>query len=244
MRTRFAKDIVVEFAAPTRASKKAIVFCSGMPSVPNMSQVLSAYAKRGYWTFHFRYRGSWESGGRFLEKSPEEDVRDVLRGLQGTFRDLWSGRKFSPKPKDVYLCASSFGGAPGLLASRDKRVKRIVALSPVVDWTAPSKAEPMDRLYGFVREAFGNGYRFDKKDWERLARGNFCNPVRHLGAFDGEKMLIVHCKDDESVLWKPVARFARETHAGFILRAKGGHLGISNFLRPSIMKATLRFFSR
>ena len=113
LRTRFKKEIVAEFVPPSRHSRKAIIFCGGMPGIPAKKELLLFFAKKNYWIFFPRYRGSWESGGSFLKLSPEQDILDIIDGLPRGFRDLWSGKTMRVKPEKVYLFGSSFGGACG-----------------------------------------------------------------------------------------------------------------------------------
>jgi dipeptidyl aminopeptidase/acylaminoacyl peptidase len=231
-RTRFAKDIVAEFLPPARMTKrqKAIIICGGMPGVPSKHGLVEFFSKKGFWAFYPRYRGSWESDGIFLRKSPERDVIDVIDALPKGFTSLWDGKKYKVIPDGIFLVAGSFGGPAGILASRDPRVKKVVAISPVVDWRAPSMAEPLDRLEKFVHRAFGNGYRFGKREWSKLATGKFYSPVSHAKEIDGSKLLIFHAKDDESVRWNEVLEFARKTNAELKLFKKGGHLGSAHIV--------------
>ncbi len=120
-------------------------------------------------------------------------------------------------------------------------MKKVVAISPVVDWLAPSKAEPMDFFMKFIREAFGNGYRFGKKEEMKLRNGNFYSPVRHGKEIDGSKLMIFHAKDDESVRWNEVRDFARETNAELKLFKKGGHLS-SQHIVEKYWKQIVKFF--
>lgn len=215
-----------------------------MPSVPAARAVVAAYTKKGFWVFHPRYRGTWESGGKFLRRSPEKDILDVITALPRGFQDFWNKKTYRVKPEQIFLLASSFGGAPALLASRDKRVTKVIALSPVVDWQAPSKAEPLDWLGRYVKMAYGESYRFSPNDWQKLKKGNFCNPVRHLKEINGSKILIFHAKDDKSVLWRPVYRFARAVGAKIFLKKGGGHFSSSLFVNPAVMKKILKFIKK
>src|SRR3989344_4265776 len=186
-RTRFKKEIVCEFVPPARRSNKVVILCWGMPSVPFAKQVLLALAKRGYWAFFPRYRGTWESEGTLLRKSPHLDIIDVINGLPQGFVSLEDGKRFSIKRPEIYLVGGSFGGPAAILASRDPRVVKAFAISPVVDWRAPSKAEPMGWLEGFVKDAFGMGYRFRHKDLKRLSQGKFYNPVSEVSSLNPKK---------------------------------------------------------
>lgn len=241
LRTRFKKDIVAEFLAPKRKSQRMIIFCDGMPSAPSKKKLLEFFAKKGYWVFHPRYRGSWESGGRFLKVSPHQDILDIIGQLPKGFRDLWSGEVYKFNPKSIYIFGSSFGGTAAILASRDPRVTKVAVLSPVVDWTAQSKAEPIDRLYKFTKEAFGEGYRFSKKDWDKLKKGKFYNPAAIVNEIDGRKIFIIHSKDDEIVLWRPVRKFAEKIGCQILLLKKGGHLSSSNFIKPRFCQRIRKF---
>src|ERR1022692_1712482 len=95
-RTRFKRDVVTEFLAPTRPGKRqrAIVLCDGMPSIPRKQPLAEFLSGKGYWVFYPRYRGAWESGGEFLARSPHLDILDVIGGLAREFRELAFGRQF------------------------------------------------------------------------------------------------------------------------------------------------------
>jgi pimeloyl-ACP methyl ester carboxylesterase len=224
LRTRFKQDIVAEFLPPARrGSRKVAIVLDGMPSVPSKRALLEFLSKKGYWAFHSRYRGSWESRGKLFARSPHEDVIDVIDGITTGFRDLWSGTRYKLLPKRLVLIGSSFGGCAAILASRDPRVTSVVAFSPVVDWRAKSKTEPMGKLARFIKEGFGEGYRVAKDGWKKLSRGTFYNPAAAAEEIDGKKLFIVHAKDDDIVSWRSVQRFAKKTGAKLKLLRRGGH---------------------
>ena len=139
LRTRFKKEIVTEFLPPRKKSSKVIILCSGMPSVPYKPDLMEFFSKKGYWVFYPRYRGSWESGGQFLKISPHQDIIDVIDSLPKGFKDAWGGKIYKVRPSKICLFGGSFGGPAAILASLDKRVNKVIAVSPVVDWKAPSK---------------------------------------------------------------------------------------------------------
>ena len=211
-----------------------------MPAVKDLLFFLSG---KGYWAFLPRYRGSWESDGTFLKKSPHLDILDVIDELPRGFVSLHNGKRFSIKRPEIYLVGGSFGGPAALLASRDKRVEKAFVVSPVVDWRALSKAEPMGWLEGFVRGAYGMGYRFKHEDWKRLSKGKFYSPVHEVDSLDPKKIYIVHAKDDESVGAKEVIAFARKLGCRFTLLKKGGHMGTRELMRPVMWRRFERFIS-
>lgn len=110
LRTRFG-DIVAEFLPPTKQSNKVVIFCSGVPAVPRHDSLLRFFSRKGYWIFYPRYRGSWESGGRFLKISPDRDIVDVMDALSRSIESLWDGKEYRlKKPFDVYLIGGALVG--------------------------------------------------------------------------------------------------------------------------------------
>lgn len=244
LRTRFKKDIVAEFLPPARATKKqkVIIFCDGLPAVPYKKDLMLFFSKKGYWVFHPRYRGTWESGGTLLKRSPHLDILDVIDQLPRGFTDIWDKTKYKVRPDSLYVIGVSFGGPAAILASRDSRVTKSVAIASVVDSQAPSRKERLDKLYPFITEAFGNGYRISKANWQKLIQGKIYNPVNHIDEIDGSKLLMIHALDDKSVLAGPVKKFAKKTKPSLILLKTGGHLSTMVLTTPKIYKKLMTFF--
>lgn len=244
-RTRFKNQIVTEFLPPkNKKSGKVMIFCGGVPGVPHKDEVMEFWSEQGYWTFFPRYRGCWESGGSFLAKSPERDVLDVIDSLNRQFKDYWSGSYYKLKAKHITIVGSSFGGPAAILASRDKRVNKVVCLSPVVDWQAEDKADPLNDLYEILRDGYGAAYRVTKTNWNKLAKGNFYNPVKHIKKLNPEKILIFHAKDDKVVRIGPVAKFAYRLGCKFVVLGKGGHLSSSMLMTKRYSSMVMKFISK
>jgi pimeloyl-ACP methyl ester carboxylesterase len=236
-RTRFAGDIVTEFLSPARVGKvrRAIILCDGMPSIPRKQALAEFLSSKGYWVFYPRYRGSWESGGEFLERSPHLDILDVVGGLRREFRELAFGRRFRVSLDEVFVIGGSFGGAAAILASIDPRVKKVVANCPVVDWAILSreqKKETSNPSYaGYIRAAFGNGYRLSDKNWAKLRGGKFYNPAYHAREISASKVMMFHAQDDPYIPYRSVVKFARKTGVELKLFRRGGHLSTDLIVR-------------
>lgn len=245
LRTRFAKDIVCEFLPPTRPTKKqrVIIFADGMPSVPSKKLVLEFFSKNGFWVFHPRYRGTWESDGKLFAKSPHQDLLDIINQLPRGFKNLWNNQTFKLQPSQIILVGSSFGGPAAILAGQDKRVNKIVAIAPVIDWTKPGRAEPISFLAKFTEQAFGNGYRIAKNGWEKIAKGQFYNPINHTATINGSKLLVIHAKDDSVCRYSETKKFANKTKAKLISLPRGDHLGTSLLLKPRFYKLFNKFIN-
>lgn len=254
LRTRFKKQIVAEFLPPSKKWKeisnkkkyvddkaKVVILALGIPNVPSKGSLIEYWARKGYWVFFPRYRGTWESSGEFLKISPHQDIKDVLDQLEKGFRSVWDKKNFKLKLKKVILIGSSFGGPATILLSKDKRVAKIVTVSPVIDWATPSRAERTETVIPIIKEAFGEAYRMPKKNWFKLIKGDFYNPINNLELVDGQKIIIFHAQDDAVVSYKPAVKFSKLTGAKLYLSKKGGHLGSSILLKPSFEKKVLKF---
>lgn len=237
LRTRFAGDIVTEFLPPARRGKRqrVIVLCDGMPSIPRKQPLAEFLAAKGYWVFYPRYRGAWESGGEFLERSPHEDILDVIGGLQNEFRELAFERRFRVRSDEVFVIGGSFGGAAALLCSLDERVKKVIANCPVVDWSILSreqKKETSNPSYAaYIREAFGQAYRISDRNWKKLSNGRFYGPTYHAREITAAKIMMFHAQDDPYVPFQTVVRFANRTGARLKLFHRGGHLSTEMIVR-------------
>lgn len=229
-RTRFKREIVAQFLPPARAQKKqrVIILCDGMPSIPRKQSLVEFLSRKGYWVIYPRYRGAWESDGIFLEKSPHEDILDVIEELPRGLKDYTFGEKFKLAPDEIFVIGGSFGGPSAILSSLDARVKKVIANCPVVDWSILShaeKAETSNKNYAaYIREAFGRGYRLSDKNWKKLRTGKFYNPTYHINEINPSKIMMFHAKDDSVVPWRSVSKFAKRTGVKLNLLSQGGHL--------------------
>jgi dipeptidyl aminopeptidase/acylaminoacyl peptidase len=236
-RTRFKDEIVAEFLPPTRTTRKQrlIILCDGMPSIPRKQPLSESLAAKGFWVIYPCYRGTWESGGEFLAMSPHEDILDVLDKLPKELEDIAFGQRFRLAPDQVFVIGGSFGGAAAILLSLDPRVKRVVANCPVVDWSILDKAEKAEttkeNYAGYIREAFGNGYRLSDVNWKKLRSGSFYNPWHHRKEIDGSKVLMFHAKDDPSVPYERTREFSKVTGAKLKSLSRGGHISTDYVVR-------------
>ena len=245
-RTRFKKDIVAEFLPPSRSSKKqrVIILCDGMPSVPRKQPLAAFLADQGYWVFYPRYRGSWESGGQFLQHSPDEDIVDVIGELPKGVTELAFGKRYPLKPDEIFVIGGSFGGAAALLASLDRRVKKVVANCPVVDWSVLAEEEKLETsnpsYAAYIRAAFGSGYRLSDRNLNKLRRGTFFNPAHSIGELTPAKIMMFHALDDPYIPYGMVKTFAERTGIRLHSLRRGGHVKTEYVVRK--YWATIREF--
>src|ERR1700722_13965166 len=115
-RTRFKNEIVAEFLPSARKTRKdrVIILCDGMPGMPTKQGLARFLSRKGFWVIYPRYRGSWESGGQFLKKSPHLDILDVIDELPKGLKEVTFGKKFKIFSAEIFVIGGSFGGAAAI----------------------------------------------------------------------------------------------------------------------------------
>jgi hypothetical protein len=243
-RTMLARDIATEFWVPIKPSGKAIVLLDGVPSVPSKHKLALFLAKKGYWVFHPRYRGTWESRGNFLAKSPIVDVRDVVRAIPQGFTDVWTKLTYYVELCDVTVIGSSFAGPAVIHATTLSEVNRAVALAPVVDWHARSPKEPFDEFVRIVLTGYPGAYRVTRAGLHKLLKPGFYDPQSWIELTRAKKLLIVHAKDDDVVPVQPTKKFAQATKALCHILPEGGHLSASAVMHRDVWPAVRLFLKQ
>lgn len=244
-RTLFKNEIITEFLPAKKLnSRKVIILCDGFPSLPEKTRLANFLSKKNYWVFHIRYRGTWESKGEFLVNPPQQDALDIIDELPKGFREIWGGQKFKVDPEEIFVIGASFGGTAALMSSLDSRVKKVIAICPVVDWSDESGEESNDYLKGVLREGYPGAYRFSDENWQKIISTDFYNPIDHLNKFDASKILSIHAKDDKIVMYEGVKNFMDKLGCIFLTRKKGGHLSSSIIMKYFLYRKIKKFLEK
>lgn len=243
-RTRIAGDILCEFLPPKKPSNDVIIIAPGMPSMPNAGRLLRFLHKKNYWGFFVRYRGTWESAGQFLTQEPTQDILDIVEALQHPFHDIWNKQPFHIQTPRINVIGISFGGPAALLSSSDPRIHKGIAIAGVSDWRIQSDDEPLPLLKTLTQEAFGQGYRFDDRDWAKLGQDDFYNPATNKQRIDPKKIYCIHSTDDTIVPIEGTRQFLQKTQAASYILNKGGHLSKRAIMRWRIWRNIHRFIQR
>lgn len=201
-------------------------------------------AKKNYWVFHIRYRGTWESKGEFLVNSPVQDVFGIIDELPKGFVDIWSKQEFKVNSESVFVMGASFGGTTALMSSLDSRIKKVVVICPVVDWKDESGEESNEDLKEQIQVGYPGAHHFNEENWQKLINTSFFNLVDYINKFDSSKILSIHAKDDKIVMYSGVEKFMKKIGVQFITRKKGGHLSSSIIMNFFIFRKIKKFLDK
>jgi dipeptidyl aminopeptidase/acylaminoacyl peptidase len=248
LRTRFAKDIVAEVLFPPKQTGKVLILLTGAPSMPSKPDVMNFFASKGYVCILPRLRGTWESGGEFLKNCPSKDILDIIdeitsKNFKGitTLEEPQDKKLHKVSVKNIYVIGGSFGGTGALLASSHPKVKKVVALAPVIDWSVDSPSEPFEFFQKFTEYAFGGAYRGKISNWKKMQTNKIYSPLASSSTLRGDKILILHAEDDDVVPIDPVYSFIRDTNAELREYKKGGHLGLNDTRKAKYYKVIDNF---
>lgn len=245
-RTRLVRDIVAEIALPESQTGKVIILASGLPSIPSKRSVLEFLVGEGYAVVFPRYRGTWESDGYFLEQSPARDIREVIQTLEKEkrFWCIFSQSWIPLQVKNFFIIGSSFGGPAALTLSESPLVKKVAALSPVLDWQAESPDEPFDEMVRFTMEGFGMATRLrSPEDWQKLLKKDFYNLPTTLSPKAKKKIFLIHCFDDTVVPIGPaIEAIEKKKILTYYFKPHGGHLGLSHITQLFFWHKIKKFF--
>lgn len=244
-RARFG-DIIAEFWGPKRPSRRAIILLDGCPSLPSKRRIAEFLARKGFWVFHPRYRGTWESRGRFLARSPHEDALLVAGAIRRPFRSVYGDISISLDIDDVTIIGASFGGAAAILASVDARIGRAIAIAPVVDWRRTDKeGESIDEFARMLDEGFPGAYRLAPAAIAKLRSGKFYAPLTVKERLSPKKLFVIHDLADRVVPAGPARKLAREKRLPHLffrgIDPANNHLSSSILMRREVWRKVKKF---
>jgi dipeptidyl aminopeptidase/acylaminoacyl peptidase len=244
-RTRFG-DIVAEFWGPKKPSRRAVILLDGCPSFPSKQRFSAFLARKGFWVFYPRYRGTWESRGRFLARSPHEDVLLVADALRHPFRSVYEGTRIILDIEDITVIGASFGGAATIIASADSRIKKAIAIAPVVDWCRTDReGESIGEFARMLDEGFPGAYRLAPRAIAKLCSGKFYSPLSVKDRLSPKKLFIIHDPNDTIVPIGPTRELVRECRLPHVflhgLGQTGAHLSASILMQRDVWRIVKSF---
>jgi esterase/lipase len=204
-------DIFFEFLVHSKEEgwkRDAIVLLPGFPSASKYDYEMRFLFQRGFNVFFPRYKGTYQSKGKFLNENIVLELKKFLEELKkGKAKSLWDNSvvNFSVGG-NIILFGGSFSGAVACgLGAVDKDISKIVLFSPVWDFKKHNEngdEQDLEKLTPFIKRAYKNLYRVG---FESLSKkmGEFreCSPDFYLNRLAGREtgVLIFNDPEDKTV---------------------------------------------
>jgi len=198
------KGIFFDIAIPEETNSEMIILLPGLPEYPLPKELMFKLAARGYHVVAPRYRGTFESKGNFLAKSPAYDILNLIKFLkkQKKILELYNKQSLKVNFNKLIVLGSSFGGSVALhLAGLTKDVDKYIIIAPVIDFKNHGKKykeQDLKNLGRFLKEAFPFLYRFEDKNYRRLLEGKII-PSALKGFNTLSEVILIHGKKDDVV---------------------------------------------
>ena len=196
-----------EFALQNR-SADAIIILPDFPSRNKYDNLISLFYGRGYHVFVPRYRGSYQSGGKFLSKNIIDELAGFIDALEkGEVKSLWDMKKKEFKINRKLLIGYDFSGAIALgLAAKTQKFSHIMLIAPIWDYSvynSQNGEQDLNEISEFVKRAYKNCYRYTFKDIvKKLKKFQELRPEYYLPLLKKTPILVMHDPNDKAVPFK------------------------------------------
>jgi len=212
-------EMVLEYMNPT--ASRAIIILDGIPSVPRGERLMNIFASQGYCSFFPRYAGTWESEGEFLAKNPVIEIESLIKKIISGIT-LGESVFFS---KNIAVLGSSFGGAIALSLFQLPEIKKVIALSPVIDF---KKVTGIETLSPFLKNFYPGAYRYSVCNWKKLINGELISPKKNLERIrNPERYLILGGAKDEEINKDELIQIDKKFNIPVRTYDNLGHLSLS-----------------
>lgn len=217
------KNVVGTLYLPKNPTKQAIIYCKGGPSFGDQgdSPLWPIARKNKLALFIPDYIGYCRSYGKFSFRNCIKTIEESESFLSGKTKALIpeTNKILRLSCKEIFLVGSSWGGSmvPFLEKYRKSKIKHIVMIKPVTDWTSQGrvkyKEEKTADTSQFIEIGLENIYRgYRDSEWPDIFSGNSeeFNPIKQLSLLTNKQVYLYHGKKDISVNWRKSERYYKE----------------------------------
>lgn len=223
----YYKEIFFEFLTHNNKCD-TIIILSGFPSSNQNNELMYFFYENGFNVFFPRFKGSFQSKGKFLKTNPIDDLLFFIKELKkGYAKNLWDMNKIYFENKKINLVAESFSGAIACgLAACSNDVFKIILGSPVLDYKKHNingDEQDLNALTLFVKRAYKNLYRYSFNSLQNEIN-NFkeISPDFYLRLLN-KPILLFHDPSDETVSIKHSETFFKNMENCKIIKTNKGH---------------------
>lgn len=202
----YYKKIFFEFLTH-KDKRDTVIFLSGFPSSNQRDEVMYFFYEKGFNVFFPRFKGTFQSEGKFLETNPVDDLLFFIKELKkGRAKNLWDMDKVNFKIGKINVFGDSFSGAIACgLAARSEDVSKIILASPVLDYKKHNlngDEQDLDALTLFVKRAYKNLYRYSFNSLQKeINKFKEISPDFYLKLLN-KPILLFHDPNDRGVSMK------------------------------------------
>ncbi|MDK2907586.1 MAG: hypothetical protein PWQ87_44 [Candidatus Woesearchaeota archaeon] len=144
----------------------AVILLDGFPSSNKNDETMYFFYEKGFNVFFPRFKGSFQSEGKFLKTNPVHDLLFFIKELKkGEATNLWDMSKVNFEIEKINVVGESFSGAIACgLAACSEDISKIILASPVLDYKKHNingDEQDLDALTSFVKRAYKHLYRFN-----------------------------------------------------------------------------------
>ncbi|MCX8159104.1 MAG: prolyl oligopeptidase family serine peptidase [Candidatus Pacearchaeota archaeon] len=206
----------------------AIIILPGFPSGNDFKDLIKIFYNQGYHVFVPRYRGSYQSSGKFLSKNPVDDMIMFVRHLgSGSAKSLWDGKKKVFNINRKILVGSGFGGSIALgVAAKYPGFSHLIVAAPIWDFVKHNKdndEQDLKKITEFVKAAYQNCYRYDFSDIvKKLKKFEELKPDFYLPRLT-LPILVLHDTNDKFVAFRNSKEMVGKLSKGTLVEHYLGH---------------------
>jgi len=242
----FAKEIFFEYKTHKEPSK-AIIILTGFPSSNKEDEIINTLFEKGYNIFFMRYKGSFQSEGKFLEKNPSQEIKEFINYLENEKTiNLWDEKESVFKNTEYIILSGSFSGSIAL-GINDNKINKIILCSPVWDYTEHNidgDEQELKHLTKFVKKGWNKLYRYDFEDiQEQMKKFENCKWKNYKNNLTNKKILVFHDPKDKPTNIKHTRKKAKEINTIKIIEHELGH-GMKSSLIQKYLKNILEFIEQ
>jgi esterase/lipase len=143
---------------------------------------------------------------------------------KGQFKEIYGNTILKLPKLKISIIGSSFGGSVALCCSSLK-VDSIIAICPVINFKAINK--DLLNLKRFLKEAYGNCYRFNDLKFTKLINSEILSPTNYIKT----PVLLIQGLQDKTINPNSVTSFYKSItnkNKKLIIIKNGGHLSTSD----------------
>jgi len=206
----------------------AVIILPGFPSGNDFKDLIKFFYNRGYHVFVPRYRGTYQSTGKFLSKNPVDDVISFIKHLeQGNAKSLWDNKKKTFSIKNKIILGIGFGGniACGV-AAKYPVLSHIILAAPIWDFAKHNKngdEQDLKQLAEFVKRAYKNCYRYEFSDIiKKLKKFEETKPEFYMPRLS-LPVLVLHDTNDRFVAFRNSKEMTSRLAKGTLIEHYLGH---------------------